>query len=235
MYKNNFDRSSTGVNIELSIYQDGDLARWYFEEFESGSDGSYVKFYRDRRGTLEYIAVWADEEDAQTLQAPLSEFQKMEFDELEHLYELHSGELFYGEEHERGEMEDWLASKFTAEMMVDSMHQERLSWHDLDYEYTSYGYCQGDAVRVWLSDRAKEEMPHLKDSMYIDHLLWDAPVSGVLTVDGVEYYLDEMLDDVYAYDKDELIKNFRGHYDDMPEGVYQFLEENLPIQPDYVG
>lgn len=234
MYKNNFDQSSTGVDIELRIFRDCDLAQTYYEEFISGVDGTYVKRYRDRRGALEFLAIWADEEDAQTLQAPLSEFQQMEFDELEHLYELHSGELFYGEEDERAEMEDWLASKFTAEKMMDSRHAEKLSWYDLDCEYISTGYSQGDAVRVWISDKAKEEMPYLLNSKHIDNILWDVPVYGLLLVDEVEYYLHEMLDDVYAYDKDELIKNFREHHDDMPEAVYQFLEANLPEYPEYL-
>ena len=235
MHKNNFDQSSTGVDIELCIFLDGDLAREYFEDFVSGADGSYVKLYRDRQGTLDYIAIWADEEDAQNQALDLRDLLNMEYGDLEALHDLHYPNIFYGHPSERAEMEDWLHSNVTAEKLMDSMYEERLSWHDLDCEYVSRGYSQGDAVMVWLSDRAKEEMPHLKVSTYIDHLLWDAPVSGVLTVDGVEYYLDEMLGDVYTYDKDELIQNFRGHHDDMPEEVYQFLEENLPIQPDYVG
>ena len=39
MYVNNFDLSSSGVNMELSIYLDGGLARIYFEDFTRG----YVK------------------------------------------------------------------------------------------------------------------------------------------------------------------------------------------------
>ena len=228
MYKNNFDQSSTGFDIELCIFRDCDLAQMYYEEFISGVDGTYVKRYQDRRGDLDFLAIWADKEDAQTLQAPLSGFQQMEFDELEHLYELHSGELFYGEEDEREVMEDWLASNLTAEMDMDSRYKEMVGWHELECDYISRGYSQGDAVKVWLSDKAKEEMSYLLNSKYIDNILWDAPVYGLLLVDGVEYYLHEMLDDNYAYDKDELIKNFCKHHDDMSEAVYQFLESNLP-------
>ena len=235
MRKNNFDQSSTGVNIELEIYQDGDLARWYLEDFESGADGSYVKFYRDRQGVLDYIAIWADEEDAQEQTLALKDLQEMEYDDLEALHDLHSPNIFYGYPSERAEMEDWLHSNVTAEKLMDSLYTERLRWYDLDCEYTSHGYHQGDAVRVWLSEKAKEQMPRLRDSAYISHLLWDAPVRGELKVNGVEYYIHEMLDDEYDYDKDELIKNLREHHDDMPEEVYQFLEAHLPEQPYYVG
>lgn len=234
MCKNNFDQSSTGTNIELCIFLDGYLAQMYFEEFLAGEDGKYVKAYRDRRGDLEFIAIWADKEDAQTLQAPLSEFQQMEFDELEHLYELYSGERFYGEESERAEMEDWLASKFTAEVLIDSRHEEKLSWYDLDCEYVSTGYSQGDAVRVWISDKAKQDYPWLLNRRHIDNILWDAPVNGSLTVNGEEYYFHEVMEDVYDYDKDELIKRFRKYHRNLPEAVYQFLEDNLPEYLEYL-
>ena len=90
--------------------------------------------------------------------------------------------------------------------------------------FTSTGYSQGDWVDVIYKTQ-------YYDRKTIDHILWDAPVRCIITINNQEYYIDDEFKDRYDYDKDEvleicqkIIPNFDQYYDEV--------EELLPDYPD---
>ena len=91
--------------------------------------------------------------------------------------------------------------------------------------YVSRGYSQGDRLDVIYKTGSFTKI-------MIDHILWDAPVSCIITINNNDYYIDEEFKDRYDYDKDEvleicqkIIPNFDQYYDEV--------EELLPDYPKY--
>ena len=50
---NNYDQSSTGDNINLSVSYDSDLAQMYFQDFVDGADGTPVERLQIGRDSTE--------------------------------------------------------------------------------------------------------------------------------------------------------------------------------------
>lgn len=112
---------------------------------------------------------------------------------------------------------------------------------------TSRGYSQGDYAEIvfskeyiaYIQKETSKTWDQLVDGLQteIDHLLWDQPLYARLTInDNDEIYLDELLKDLYSYNKDDLLSEFKRVYSgklDQFDEVYQFLSENLPDQPEY--
>lgn len=151
---------------------------------------------------------------------PFSKLCKQELQEL-------SSILCYGSQ----ELDEFLTVNFTSLYEV----------------LTSRGYSQGDYTQVvfskeciaYLQKETGKTWDQLVDGLQteIDHLLWDQPLYARLTVnDNDEIYLDELLKDIYSYDKDDLLSEFKRVYSgklDSFDEVYQYLSENLPDQPEY--
>ncbi|AGH32107.1 hypothetical protein VPHG_00040 [Vibrio phage 11895-B1] len=77
---------------------------------------------------------------------------------------------------------------------------------------------------------------YLRDE--IDHLLWDAPVYCRLEIDEDEFNFDEHMEDLYTYDKGNMIKIFTENCDksmkqDEIKYIVEWLEGYLPDIPEY--
>lgn len=113
---------------------------------------------------------------------------------------------------------------------------------------TSRGYCQGDYAQVifskeyiaYIQKETGKTWDHLVDCLQdeIDHLLWDQPIYARLNVNDNEYYLDELCDDLYTWNKDQVIAKFIEVYsknfsENELKIIIDFLSENMPESPDY--
>ena len=150
-------------------------------------------------------------------------FSKLSKQELQEL----AVELCYGSE----ELDEFLTANFTPLYEV----------------LTSRGYSQGDYAKIvfskeyiaYITKETGKTWDQLVDSLQIeiDHLLWDQPLYARLTInDNDEIYLDELLKDLYSYDKGHLLLEFKLAYSEKLENfdlVYQYLCDNLPDQPEY--
>lgn len=96
--------------------------------------------------------------------------------------------------------------------------------------YTT-GYSQGDYCTVFGKSELIDDKSVQDD---IKHMLWDTPICCRIYVDGEEYYVDSEMDDRYRYDKSEVIRIMKSlmgnNWDDQIE---EYLEDNLPDQPEY--
>ena len=212
---NNYDQSSTGINIELSIFYDCDQARIELEGFIQEPE---VLALRDRRGYLDYIVIAPD------LCAPyrsvdaLRHMSKEQLTDLLQLLNLDTGYDFT-----KQELIDELRHVTKAEYLT-ALYADT-PYRDLPYTYSVNGYSQGDNCRVY--DMYPEgKAPY--DREYIHHLLWDAPIYGTLCVNGDYYYID-----LYEYDTEVLLRNLADRTELSPEALQQ-IEALLPTQLEYL-
>ena len=97
--------------------------------------------------------------------------------------------------------------------------------------FTSTGYSKGDYCTVF---GKSEDIDNWWTKTLIEHMLWDSPICCRIYVDGEEFYVDSEMDDRYRYDKNEVIRIMKSlmgnNWDDQIE---EYLEDNLPDQPEY--
>ncbi len=252
---NNFDQSSTGLNIELSIFRDTDQSRHDFEEcFNIIQSESY------RRHT---IAVYTDFGNID----PDFDFEdpaNYDFTKKELVAAMKKASIW-----------DQETARYKGYDLYKATKQELIEFAKEEYNYSDFaeflenftpnfvtiktcGYSQGDYAEVIFSKKVidyleksclksfDELLPSLETT--VDHLFWDSPIYARLTVNDDEYYLDELLPDLYEYDKDKLIKQFEivqtdlfyktdvDNFKSLDELkiVVDFLSDNLPECPEYL-
>lgn len=235
---NNFDQSSTGLNITLSAFRDTDLSRLYFEEafftIKEGRkdllvycEGSFSDFEKEYTFTkAELIAACESEADF------LSNFNSlMGFDHSEATKQ----DLIDYCETELGGKIDWLE------------FQEKAGFKANFDIVVSRGYCQGDYREVIVPHKLWDCIGIVKPldvqsnlGYYIDNLLWDCPVYARFNVNDEDFDIGENLQDhAYNWDKSEaleiaakLIKdNFTSEQQTI---IMDFLANSLKTDLDYL-
>lgn len=231
MIKNNFDTSSTGIDIELSCFRDCHLSRMYFEESiemiqHSSHSKSCIAFYTDN-GQIDDSSL--TDYKVKGLKADLKRF----------LAEYFGGYIY----------------KNKLEMQEEIINDLPVSGNDLKYynsilepfncsiEYVNdirsisvTGYSQGDYATVLCDFTALEKLwgtaPKEDDlQKYLNRLFYDAPIYARFDIDGKEYnYNDYVVDDMdYEWDADKFAAGVS-----KDSGVpVETLKEFLPEYPEY--
>jgi hypothetical protein len=237
--KNNFDVSSTGVNIESSCYYDTWLSQINFKEnFESLDN-------RDRRG---------DNHDWYFVDCGnLPDSSKIEFElkgSREDLIKFIVAESYY----ERDDVETWQESELQ-EYAIDRLSETPKvynfeSLNDSDLKDTGLelipnkaiesifvrGYSQGDYARIFYSPDDIEsvwgKLPNdseLRESFR--NYCFDSPIYASLTINGTEYNYHESPEykSEYEWDKDSFIA-----WVSKESGIdKEVLSQYLPEYPEY--
>lgn len=218
---NNFDESSSGTNIELTVQYDNDLSSIYYEEF--ASKNVRLDFGRDSA-----VFLLGDVTKPYYKKSELNKMKKDELIDLDQKYQCLCPYDYT--EYTKKELIDELKN-VTIKQYYEYLISE-YSWHNLrdnithNY-YISNGYSQGDAVYIISID---EELNN-KLRKYIDHVLWDTPIFIRLEVDGEEFNDDDLLDDMYEYDKNSVIEKVKKL--DISEDAKEWVIDNLPNEPKY--
>jgi hypothetical protein len=226
---NNFDTSSSGIKIELDVYQDGDLSRINYNDWLNNESGDEPVLKLDLGGRDNYAYIVGDVSKPFYKKSHLNRMKKAE---LAVLVEMYSSDYVYDiDDYTKFQMVDEL-SQVTIEKHYEAMAEMYEYWKFQDNIphnwYTSKGYCQGDARIIIRVDG--ELTPSYRK--YVSHILWDSPVTLKITVDGEEYYGDEFMDDPYEYDKDEIIKKVQAHTE-LSDYVKEWVINKLPSYPEY--
>lgn len=232
MITNNFNTSTTGINLELTAVMDDDLARIRWDDFKQGSDGCFVDVISCNRYGAEFIAIFADEDEAYSPHFTKRELNAMSKESLYELLINHQQEYnIYNLTKKELVDEAYCITK------LDYLKNDFVSkrWNDFgDYEFLVHGYSQGEATKVYLSPKAKKQYS-LYDRNYMFNLMHCSPALISLTInDNDEYYLHERLDDEYNYDREEFLAKIKevnpfAEYSEYHQSViFNFLEENLP-------
>lgn len=221
--------------FELNIGYDVDLGRIWWKDFLAEYD--YLKFYGHNK--MEYLVLFTKGEMKNAV-FNRNELEEKDFDELLELAE--SFDLLTN----GADKEDLINELMfvTNEQYYYNHYHNVDRWYDLECDFIAQGYSQGDAVAVNLVGDVEVS----KES--IEHLLYDSPISGVLTIyeakNSCDYlsdvelvevgqiYLDEYLPDSYDWDRDQFLANFTGQFrGEDKEAILRFLEKELPENLSY--
>jgi len=236
---NNFDQSSTGLNITVNAFRDTGLSRFYFEEaffiIKEGRkeqlvycEGNFSDFEKKYYFTkAELLAVWSKVESKTDF---LSNFRsRMGFGYSKATKQ----DLIDYCETETGGGGDWL-----------EFQQEAGFKGNFDI-VVSRGYCQGDYKEVIVPHKfwdivgiPKPECVQSNLGGYIDNLLWDCPVYCRFTVNDQEFDICESIANIYNWDIEEALEIAQECIKDSFTSEQQtiimdFLADSLKADLDY--
>lgn len=245
--KNNYNCNKDGVSIECNVSYDDSSFNF--------TDNFQVLLYRDYShdsiffftdcGNRAYIDLF-DILDQEKIKKNLRGFFKEVMDEFEYYYgeefseflklkfdyssiKLHNKETrkqLYCDEllNKIYDKNDTLKKVITEGILKDFLI-DGLAIHE------SKGYSQGDFSYILYF---KEDC---SDTKYFDNLLWDSEVLINIKIDDLELnqYDYNLLDDVYSYDKDDLIKKVMAIDEVKALNNSVFIEEELNrLLPEYI-
>lgn len=214
--RNNFDKSSTGTDIEFTGFYDTHLSSLYYREnFETLQESSYRKtsilyftggvsklseLKLTVKGELSAKHNWLVKETPFTFEEIGTWSLDSIDDEILSLNEV--------------SITDYILNEYEA-----NRHQRLPNIAGLTFTPNknliitrSHGHSQGDfALIVYCPDDIEEgwgKPPEQGDlQKTIDHYLWDAPVYAVLTINGTEYLYEE---DMYTWEREKFIERVAG-------------------------
>lgn len=220
---NSFNQSSTGTDIEFMLYYDIDLASIYYDEFVDGGTNS-VDVLRFGSRQVDYIVV-CDDKDAPHYN--ISKLKRMKKQEVYDLYVFHELPYYYND------IEFFTKDELISDLQTVTRksywesYYNNTRWYDLECDFVSRGYSQGDPVKFNnLSGVTFTEE-------YITNILWDAPVSMVLSVNDEEVAsIYDLVSNCYKFDEDEFTTNLeeriRGEV--WADELMEFVKENMEIK-----
>lgn len=217
MYKNNYDQSSTGINIEVSACYDTGLSRAYFEDSILRYDRSFFAYDTAPESIRDFIEIdsKANHESLTDLANELNEwccYDDYTDEELK--------QLIYDAD------PSMIMNRYWHSELGNSLHLKQGF-----ALYRTRGYCQGDIETVLY--KGDSMSASIQNS--IDHLFWDAPVRASVTINEELYeYWDYDLPE-YEWEKEKFIENIMDDYKgENPDYVKEMLNKMLPNQLNYV-
>ena len=240
---NNFDQSSSGVNLELDIYYDTLLSQDLFYECfikadksdQYGGDSVWIYVDHGNIGKIDLTDPSSYEfTKKDLLTALLEKWHKDDLDQTSKNYfdkplsKLTKNELF-------------LLVYEMEEIIVDTVdfYCEHLQ---TKFETVAIrGFCQGDYAEIIVPDYYFDEMgtekPNSVEDFFYDafvNYFYRAPFYALLTIDGNSFNFLDYINEWYDYDKGELLQAATENLDDdNKELILSWLVDNLPEQPDY--
>ncbi|MDY0138252.1 MAG: hypothetical protein RBR50_01010 [Candidatus Izemoplasmatales bacterium] len=229
---NNFDNNSKGISIECNIHYSTDIAQMDFDDSFSRIDDSvyqYVDFGNiSKLDTKDLISIHSNNKKSDLIDL-LDYFHSYDYDItwsknelIDFIYSLDFKELYTKSWSNNNDIENYI--KVTKRYEV----------------ITSRGYNQGDIADIiiphkladiWGIDK-KDLMQGLQEQ--ISHFLWDCPINGAITINDVEWNVDEILDDRYEYDKDKIISHIVANSDiEDKELLKSELDKVIPYEIGY--
>ena len=210
MARNNYNKSSTGTDIECDCSYDLDRRQWEFEENikiiqHDGYRTTSIGYYIDN-GNVECpdkvsFKVKGDKEAKIKYLIDATNFDR---EEIETWSEETIDEEIIGHEN------DINLINYALDKLPDVPGLEFVPTKNL-IVLTTRGYSQGDYAKVlycpddlekcWGNYPKQEEIQKM-----VDHYYWDAPIYCLFTINGKEYRYDEMPEyDEYEWDRDKFL------------------------------
>jgi len=228
---NNFDTSSTGINIEGSFFYDTDISRMYFDEtFDKIKNG--LLFYNGHDQIKDDVSF-----TVKGNKSNLIEFLNM----------------YVGDYDWKDNSKSELLDEVINNLDVSLENFETISNDLKDYrielvpstpieKIITRGYSQGDYLEVlYFPEKLKELWGNDVDESSlqtdIDHLCWDTPIYGNVTINDVEFLYEG---DPYEWEREKYIKSIIEHYEGIKdhkpikmETLISELEEIVPKEITY--
>lgn len=258
---NNFDQSSTGINLSLNIFKDIHRSKMEFEEsfhvYQYGGNRKKPILIWTQHGNHSFDNNFFDDE-AHKIPEGMTES-----DLLETLKDWVNEDVYVEIVEEFFDLKETL----TFDAVLDAARREIdgfIDWKDevLEEQYTEIGvtgYCQGDYTEVIVPHKTLEGTPYHpeyegEDKRFVtdlerdfENIIFNAPITGKLEVSipkhtGFETEIDlhDGIEDQYKYDKDEIVKVVSSdpHIQKLPnedrEYILFWVNDNLPDDPEYI-
>jgi len=203
MNYNNFDISSTGINLTLSAYLDSDCGRILFDEqFERFKCDNYLLYspsYREDKLTN------FSNTDIFTLKQAKDEKMGAYLNKLLAFFK---GEM--SEEMEDGDSDDVIINTvrdFANELDTSDMKSflRKLRYYGIDYDL-HYDFLEVRGYNEYYTIIVKkcDIFAGMKDYLY--NLLFESPISCSLTYNGVDFY--STYENNYVWNKEAVLEDF---------------------------
>lgn len=232
--KNNFDKSSTGTDIEAVAYYDAYMSQSDFNEnFEilqhSDNRKNSILYYTDCGNVKNDVTFdIAGDKDAKV--KFLAENISFDASEIETWDDNTLRNEIYGQLTEWPQLINFekLNDELTDSGLEIAPSKELVKVISHGYsqgDYSEIYYCPADLQEAWGSAPIETD---LKETF--DHLLWDAPIWAQVTINGDEYnYYDCPEYDQYEFKRDEFLA-----YVSEKSGVgIEKIAAILPKEPSY--
>lgn len=222
---NNFDTSTTGVNIEFNAFYDTIESQWHFDENFKRSELANDTFYYIDCGNVEAIDV-TDTSNFKFTKADI--YELIDGEELDVEYYLE------GVNPKRATKAELIEAIEYCLQPVDCARAYQKYFENIAFEvFTTRGYCQGDYAQVIVPKSLVGEWTQ----ECIDKKFWDTRIYFEAKIDSSEFNFYEYLNDEYTWCKDEALAAIKKFVSDMPAAkqkiVIDYFEENLPSELDY--
>jgi len=232
--ENNFNTSTTGINIEVSVEFDADMARMNWDEnFKRVDDGEFAY--------IDFGNLSGDMPEIQPL--PRQKGKIIDAICLAEDFWLTKAEM--QKEYTQEEIVDEISDYFMNKEEVLEFFEE----HDIKTnsdelaEVSITGYSQGDYATILVNTKEFEKVLGIKfnESNYTEYftnLFYSQPLYARATINGEEYYSENFDGQYVEFDKEEyiseLIENVLAENTEIDKNVLRDeLEEIVPDYPEY--
>lgn len=237
------DQGIKCYTFDLYAKYSNDLSSLYYDDFMAEWKNKIIK-------NDHYIVFFASEDIKNAPYYKISHLRKMTKQALFDLCDQYGIlDYFYSDSNYEDNKKDDLIDEIMR--YVDNEkhyndHYNETRYHDLEYDFTVYGYCQGDAIKIKLVGSEKDFLKHsyMPTSDYLTNIFYDSPMDGYITVSCNDEIITDFnfneIDNFDEYDhwdkKDfvEKVKNTKwineAEYFDL---LIEYLNSALPNSLDY--
>lgn len=221
-------------DFKVNICYDTDLANLYFNDFKEGHMNDNINLFFGSRQT-DYLVIFENEKVLNESYYKKSQLARMNKDELYGLNYYH--ELVWRTKNLlKSELIDNLLSVNNEEYYKN--HYEKEYYQDLEYDFATSGYSQGDYCKVKIVGNVEKWI----NKEYLTNVFYDTPISGMIEVfkngsliDDFQLYDLANFNEYADYDKDKLIAMIADYCNnkDYKDLLLTYLDKNLKVNVDY--
>lgn len=206
--KNNYDLSSSGVNIECTAFYDTDRSRMDFEDNfkiiqHDGYRTNTIAFYVDHGNVPDHDEIEFKMQGTEEQKIACLKKEGYTDDDMPPPEDIDDCILdIYGEKITLLNYEDF-NNVFAPLSVKPSKQIEKLITRGYSQgDYAEVFYCPDDLEKAW---GKKPEADDLQKT--IDHLFWDSPVYATVKINDDEFsYWDQPEYDDYEWDREKFLK-----------------------------
>ena len=161
-------------DFKVNISYNTDLASLYFNDFKDGHTNDNVNLFFGKR-EIDYLIIFENEKVLNESYYKKSKLNRMNKEELYGLNYYHDL-VWRNKTLLKSELIENLLSVNNEEFYKN--HYEKEYYQDLDFDFATRGYSQGDYVKVKLVGNVEKWI----NEEYLTHLFYDTPISGIIEV-----------------------------------------------------
>ena len=232
--RNNYDKSSTGIDIECICQYDTDLSRMHFEENfkvlqHNGHRTQSVLYFIENGNVPDSSGIkFTVKGDKETKIKHLMEITHFDREEIEQWNDDTMDSEIIGHESDINlinyaldKLPDYKGLEFVPSKNLIALGSTGYSQGD----YSTVLYCPEDLEKAWGSYPKQESIQKM-----VNHYLWGSPIYARFEINGKEYRYDDMPEyNEYEWDRDAFIA-----YVSKESGIEaDKLESFVPEYPEY--